>query len=331
MGTMQTRKGRDGRTAYRAMVRMRGYPHQSKTFERRTDAKDWIRRTEQLIKQGDVPSVEAERTMLYEALERYAREVTPKKKGASRERDRIKAWQRDPLAKRFLSHLRGTDFATYRDKRREEGVAEPTIRLELALISNLYTIAAKDWGMQGLRNPIGSMTLPKGSQERTRVFEGDEEERLLAALAVKGPYMAPLLSLAIETAMRQGELLSLAWADVNLQTCVARLADTKNAEPRDVPLSTRAVEILKALPRSLEAGARVFPLRQDYVIRGFRRACTAAGIEDMKFHDMRHVALTRICARLPMHEAMRVSGHKTPSMLMRYYHPKAEDLARKLA
>ena len=106
--------------------------------------------------------------------------------------------------------------------------------------------------------------------------------------------------------------------------------DTKNSEPRAVPLSTRAVEILKALPRQLDPATPVFPVSQDNVIRTFRAACNVAGIEGLKFHDLRHEAISRICERLPMHEAMRVSGHKTPSMLMRYYHPRAEDLARKL-
>ena len=98
-----------------------------------------------------------------------------------------------------------------------------------------------------------------------------------------------------------------------------------------MPLSTRAVEIIRALPRQLEASSRLFPLSKDQVIRTFRQASTQAGISNLHFHDLRHEAVSRICERLPMHEAMRVSGHKTPAMLMRYYHPKAEDLARKLA
>jgi integrase len=141
----------------------------------------------------------------------------------------------------------------------------------------------------------------------------------------------PLASLAIESAMRQGELLALTWADLELQKRVAKLRDTKNGEARDVPLSTRAVEIIRALPRQLDASSPLFPLSKDQIIRVFRQACNDAGIANLHFHDLRHEAVSRICELLPMHEAMRVSGHKTPAMLMRYYHPKAEDLARKLA
>jgi len=91
---------------------------------------------------------------------------------------------------------------------------------------------------------------------------------------------------------------------------------------RGASVYPRAVEIIKALPRQLDAASSLFPLSQDEVIRAFRHACIAAGVTNLKFHDLRHEGVSRICERLPMHEAMRVSGHKTPAMLMGYYHPK---------
>lgn len=327
---IQERINSDGKTSYRAQIRMRGFPHVTKTFTRKTDAKKWIENTKASIRSGNAVSTEAQRTTLHEALERYLREITPTKKGWKREQDRVKAWMKHPLALRFLSQLRGKDFADHRDARRAEGRAENTIAIELKLISKLYKHAARDWGMEGLRNPIQSLTMPGPSERRERRLTADEEKKLLEELERSGPYMAPLASLAIETAMRQGELLSLTWRDVDLEKRIAKLRDTKNSEPRTVPLASRAVEILRALPRQLNADLPVFPISQDHVIRAFREACTAAKIANLKFHDLRHEAVSRICELLPMHEAMRVSGHKTPAMLMRYYHPKAEDLARKL-
>lgn len=327
---IQERKTSDGTISYRAQVRVRGFPHLSETFTRKTDAKQWIEDTKSSIRRGNAISTEAQRTTLLEALDRYQREITPSKKGARREQDRVKAWQSSPLALRFLSQLRGADFAKHRDDRRAQGRAENTIRIELALISKLYKTAARDWGMEGLRNPIESLTMPAGSNERSRRISAAEEASLTAKLREHGPYMEPLALLAIESAMRQGELLALTWGDVDLQKQVSRLRDTKNGESRDVPLSSRAIAILKGLPRSIDSHTSVFPLKQDAVIRTFRQACNAAGIENLKFHDLRHEAVSRICEKLPMHEAMRVTGHKTPAMLMRYYHPKAEDLARKL-
>jgi len=328
---IQQRINGDGSISYRAQIRMRGFPKLSKTFHRRTDAKRWVEETKTAARGGNLISTEATRTTLREALEHYLNEITPRKKGWRREQDRVKAWMQNPLSVRFLSQLRGADFTAYCNQRRKEGRAENTIRIELMLISKLYKIASKVWEMEGLRNPIASVTMPKGSNKRKRRLSPDEESALFEQLRKTGIYMAPLASLAIETAMRQGELLSLTWADIDLQKRIAHLKDTKNSEPRDVPLSTRALEILKAMPRPLNDTALVFPISQDAVIRAFRKACADAKIENLKFHDLRHEATSRICDRLPMHEAMSITGHKTPSMLLRYYHPKAEELARKLA
>ena len=329
---IQERINSDGSTTYRAQVRVRGFPPVSKSFPRLTDARRWIEETKTAMRGGTFVSTEGERTTLNEALDRYLREVVPLKKGKKREADRVKTWMKHPLALRFMSHLRGADFAEYRDKRRAEGKAENTIRLELALISAVYKRASREWKMEGLRNPIKNVSLPAGSRERNRRLKGDEKEGLLAALKALGPYHAPLAELAIETAMRQGELLSLTAADVDLEKRIARLKDTKNSERRDVPLSSRAVELIRALPRPLEATAPLFPCSQDDVIRTFKQACSDAGIEDMKFHDLRHEAVSRLFERgLALPEVAAISGHKTWSQLKRYTQLKAEDLARKLA
>jgi len=329
---IQERRNRDGTVSFRAQIRVRGHEHLSKTFDRKTDAKSWLEATRSAIRNGATLSTEADRTTLADALDRYGREVSAKKKSKDREGGRIKAWKREPLASRYLSRLGGADFAKYRDRRREEGAAEQTIRLELAMISHLYTVAAKDWGMHGLRNPIKAMTLPGGANERDRRLESGEEEKLLTALKAEGPYMASLASFAIETAMRQGEILSLAWRDVDQERRVAKLADTKTGDPRDVPLSPKAVEILKALPRAVNDDTKVFPVRQDVLIRAFRAACVAAKIDDLKFHDLRHEATSRLFERgLNVAEVAAITGHKTWGMLRRYTQLRAEDLARKLA
>lgn len=328
MASIRKRTDQNGRTRYQVQVRLKGELPMVETFNRLTDAKKWAGDTESALRKGDLLVNEGDRTTLAEALQRRLNELGDKT--GKRERDRLKAWKRHPLAKRYLSKLRGTDFATYRDGRRAEGKAENTIAIELKAISKLYKIASRDWGMEGLKNPIKNVTMPGPSNKRKRRLAPDEETKLLAELR-KTPYMAPLAELAIETAMRQGELLSLTWGNVDTQRRIAYLPKTKNGDSRDVPLSTRAIAIIEALPRPIKDDAPLFPVSQQHVIRTFKEACTAAKIANLKFHDLRHEAASRICGRFPLQEAMAITGHRTAQMLARYYHPKAEELARKLA
>lgn len=340
---IRERKNGDGKTSYQAKIRMRGFPHLSRTFIRKTDAKKWIEDTKAAIRGGNAPSTEAQRTTLKEALERYLREPPRKKdgkplKGWPRQADRARAWIKHPLAFRFLSQLRSSDFADYRDDRRKQGKQENTIRIELAMVSKLFKIAAREWRMEGLKNPLDGVEKPGGSNERKRRFgtpkisAADEEKDLFERLRLAGAYMAPLAELAIETAMRQGELLALTWTDIDLQKRIASLKDSKNSEPRDVALSPRALEILRTMPRPLKDDAPLFPISQDEVIRTFRNACRDAKIENFKFHDLRHEAVSRLFAQgLNVAEVAAISGHKTWSQLKRYTQLRAEDLARKLA
>lgn len=275
------------------------------------------------------PRSEAETTTLAEALERYAREETPRKKGEAQEMKRVRAWMRHPLAKVAMANIRGVDLARYRDERRAAGAADATIRLELMLLSAVFEIARKDWGMN-VANPVRTISLPAPSRRRERRLEEGEEERILDALDGVMPRMPAraLAIVAIETGMRQGELLGLTWDDIDFRRRVAHLGDTKSGDPRDVPLSSRAIEALQSIPRRIDG--KVFGISQDRLIRGFRAACRRAGIKDLRFHDLRHEAASRLAARLSSHELCKMLGWRTMQMALRYYHPRAEDLARKL-
>lgn len=149
MATIQRREVR-----WRAMIRRRGHGTISRTFDARGDAEKWARRVEAAIDRGEhVDQRESERTLLSEALERYLRERVPDKKGACQETNRVRAWMRDPLARRSLASIRSTDVARWRDQRVAEGKAPTTVRNALTILSQVYVTAASDWGMEGLRNP----------------------------------------------------------------------------------------------------------------------------------------------------------------------------------
>lgn len=310
---------------------MKGYPPQSKTFNTKIEAETWAKTLESEMLRGVfVSRAEAERTTLGEALDRYAREVTKHKKGAAQELIRIAAWKRHPLAQRYLATIRSIDFAGYRDSRMANGMAPATIRLELAIISNLFTVARKEWGMESLGNPVADIRKPKVDNARERRLHGDEEMRLTAALdGCTNPYIKPLVLFALETAMRQGELLSLDWRHVDVKKLRAWLPDTKNGEGRAVPLSSRAIAVLSALPRAISG--RVFDTTAMAVKLAFPRACKRAGIEDLHFHDLRHEAASRFFEHgLNIMEVASITGHKDLKMLKRYTHLRAEDLAKKL-
>lgn len=341
---------------YQARVQLQGFAQISKSFTTRRDAEAWGRITEaEMVRGTFIKRTDAERTTLADALDRYEREVTSGKKGADIERVRIGKWKRHKLAQKALAMARPADFAAYRDARLKEGAAPATVRLELAIISNLFNVARKEWGFEGLANPIEAMRLPTAKNARNRLFHDGEETLLLAALepvergtsgrwgeGCGNPWLRPLVRLALATAMRQGELLGLTWENINLVERVAHLPDTKNGNSRDVPLSSEAVEILRSLPRTLRGA--VFATTAEAVKQGFPRAVERARrqyeeaggkderlLRDLRFHDLRHIAVTALAEKLPnIVELASVSGHQDVRMLRRYYHPRAVDLARKL-
>lgn len=316
---------------WQAKIRRKGLPMQSKTFEKKVDAEAWARDIENKMDRGIFQdSTEAERTSLAEVIERYMTEISIHKKGASKELVRFRWWMKDPLAKRMIASLKGSDFAKWRDNRLKT-VSAATVRRDLSVVSHVFTICKKEWGIN-VQNPIENIRLPTARNARERRLEEGEEVRLLAALANSGKgqhaniWMRSLAIMAIETAMRQGELLSAQWK--NVEEGYIHLPDTKNGTSRNVPLSLRAKEVLAALPRSIEGN--IFPTTQSAVTQSWRRACKRANIEGLTFHDLRHEATSRLAEKLTMHELMKVTGHKSASMLARYYHPRAEDLAKKL-
>lgn len=173
---------------------------------------------------------------------------------------------------------------------------------------------------KGARKP----KLPTG---RDRRLVGDEEQRLLEHAEYP---MRELIVLALETGMRQSGLMALTWQGVDLKRRIVTLADTRSGDRRAVLLSKRALKTIKSLPRRLDG--RLFPeAGASSTSHKFRALCNAAGIEGLRFHDLRHEATSRLfeLGLNPM-EVAAITGHKTLVMLTRYTHLRAEDLARKL-
>ena len=365
---------------WEAQIRRRGYPVQSKTFDTKAEAETWAKMIESEMSRGVwVSRSEAEATTLYEALTRYEAEILPAKKGAEQEGSMIRTCKAVDLAKRPLASIRSADVAKLRDEWLKN-YKPATVLRRLAILSHVFNIARKEWGMESLTNPVELVRKPQPNNARTRRIatvdpasdapgaddaetdRGAQDGELERVVAASGSALLPsIIWLAVETAMRRGEIVSLQWAHIDLKRRVAHLPSTKNGSTRDVPLSSRAVSVLQALKDTQDAewddsgdsekadSGRVFEIRSDAVTRAFERAVTRARklyveegktagrrpdsrfLTDLRFHDLRHEATTRLASIFPMHELTKITGHKDPRMLMRYYHPRAEDLAKRLA
>lgn len=326
MASFRQRNGK-----WQARVIRDGYPDQTKTFESKADAEKWARALESAIDKGQfVSTSEAHQTTLRDVIERYVLEVTPTMKGAAPDTIRLKAIMRKPIAKWSLANLSASRMAAYRDDRLKE-VSSGTVIRELAYLSSIINHARREWGIN-VPNPVQMVRKPQSPQARSRVLTEEEITKLLQALEPVGRrshWTKPAVQLALETAMRRGELLSLRWENIDLQGRTAFLLDTKNGDSRTVPLSTAAVQVLQGLPKHISGV--VIPVKFFSLDAAFKRACKRAGLEEVRFHDLRRTSITRMAEKLPnVIELAAVSGHKSLMVLKRYYRPAAIDLAKKL-
>lgn len=320
-----------GDRQWHVQIRKSGYPVQTKTFTTRSDAEKWATIIESEMERGVfVSRIEAEATLLREAIDRYRREILPSKRGAASDESRLKT-----LDTHFgvykLASITSTAVAKYRDERLKT-VGPQSVIHEINLLNRVLKAATMDWGIAlpgGL--PTAQVRKPTKPRGRDRRVSQDELDAILEHS--ESAELATIIALAVETAMRRGELAALTWANIDLKKCVTYLPKTKTDSPRSVPLSKAAVVALKQMPRHLREG-KVFQLQAESISQAFERACEPhrANLVDLRFHDLRHEATSRLFEKgLNVMEVAAITGHKTLDMLKRYTHLKAEDLAKKLA
>ncbi len=338
---------------WKAVVRRKGWPTTVKTFRVKKDAEDWARNAEDEMARGVFVSRRAaETTTVKEALDLYLREITPTKKGAdftNREPGRAKPLKKH-LGDYALAAINPKILADYRDlrlntisKKTGRHLSASTVRLELALLSNLYTVAIREWGLGLIANPVAAIRKPSPGQGRNRRLSWNEAKRLLKACdRHSNPMLAWAVRVALYTAMRQGEILSLTLDQVDLQRRIVRLNATKNGSARTVPLSRRAAKVLRqaiahpARPKGVDLIFYGEPgkdkKRRPYTIsKVWSNTLQRAAISDLRFHDLRHEAVSRLVEKgLSDQEVAAISGHKSMQMLRRYTHLRAEDLVEKL-
>lgn len=329
-------------TVYRVRVRKHGFPTQSKTFLKRADGVAWAATVEADIARGVFEDrSSAQRTTIREGLKRYLAEVTPKKKSHVAEAGLIERMMKTSLASYTFETLRSEHISEWMNTRLRKVTTETVFR-ELALLSHLYKVAHASWGIAGDINPVRSVPKPKHGKPRARRLQAGEEEEILRRARAYGEPLPTIIVLAIETAMRRGEIVSLQWDRVDFRRRILHLRETKNGESRDVPLSSRALAALQRLPRRIDG--LVFGIRAGTVTQAFRRITGLASakkgskvcrgyqpLQDLRFHDLRHEAVSRLFERgLNPMQVAAISGHKTLQMLKRYTQLRAEDLVEML-
>ena len=316
---------------WQAQVKRIGVPILARTFAKKTEAVVWARAIEASFDRNErPPEVDPlTKTTFGEVIARYKREITPTKRSAKQENYRMNRFLGHPISRLLLSELTTGAFASYRDERAKSVGAQRIIH-EINLLGHIIKTAMIDWDYPIPKNPVELIRKPKMPPGRTRRLLPGELEKLREGMAEsESTFLMPMVDFAIETAMRRGEILSLAWANINFTAGTAHLPMTKNGHPRTVPLSTKARDIIRqrfGLDKKLVFGVSVPAMRM-----AWDRLLNRVKIDDLHFHDLRHEAITRLFEKgLTVPEVALISGHREVRMLMRYTHLSPEELVKKL-
>ena len=334
MARIQTRKGKK-RTTYTATVRMKGFPALARTFDTKGEAKSWSADTEKEMRTGRYQDARpAEKLTFADALNQYLEQISATKRPNSERRDRDSAKAiLNSLGKEIsLADVTSQRLAAYRDSRIKD-VSPSTIQKEFALLSHMFNVARREWGLP-VGNPVADVSRPKIRNGRTRFLTKEEAQKLLdVAKKSQNQKLYPYLLVMMHTGMRPSEAAGLTWGDVDLDARLAKLQITKT-DMRYVPLTEMAETELRAirpmdvknddlvfLPPSSMNSTRLRNIPSLHFNRSFDTARTKAGLKDVHLHDLRHTAASHLLmAGVDLRTLADILGHKTMQMVLRYTH-----------
>lgn len=349
MAWIKERKTNGGEIRFKAVIRLKGFPTQTATFRRKTDAKLWVQQTEAAIREGrHFKTTEGKRRTFADMVDRYIETVVPFRHQKPLAKNAIcchLGWWKEMLGPYALADITPAKIAELRDQlmvsptsdsfgrplTKEEGKARKTkspstVVRYLASLSVMYTTAINEWGWVE-QNPAKKVKRPTEPRGRVRFLSDDERMALLEACkASENCYLYPIVVFALSTGARQGEVLSITWKQVDFERNVVRLENTKNNERRALPLVGYAYDLLKELYATRRSDTQlVFPRpdgkRHVSIVKKWKRAVAEAGLEDFKFHDLRHSAASYLAMNgATLAEIAEILGHKTLQMVKRYAH-----------
>lgn len=333
MASIQERNTNDGRTRYRVQVRLRGTPALSASFDRKTDARRWAQQTEAAIREGrHFRLSEAKRHTLAELVDRYIRDVLPDKPKSRQTQTQQLGWWRQQIGSYTLADVTPALIAEHRDKLSRgitvrNGQRSPaTVNRYVAALSHAFNIGVKEWGWVH-DSPMRQVRKFKEPRGRVRVLSDEERQRLLRVCEESAnPYLHPVVVLALSTGTRKMEILSLTWKDVDFGRSVIVIHETKNDEPRAIPLTGRAFGLMRNLSRVRRLDSDLVfpgqnPQRPIDIRTAWETAVRKADMQDFRFHDLRHCAGSYLAMNgASLAEIADVLGHKTLQMVKRYAH-----------
>jgi integrase len=266
---------------------------------------------------------------LEQAVERYLAEVSIHHKGHNVERYRLLSLVERLGRTRSLAAITSKDIATLKTDRLQR-VSSGAVRRELNLLSSLFETAKNEWGANNLSNPVRAVKRPTDSAARDRRLTPEERHRLLSEAANLGNSQLHLaILIALETAMRQGEILNLQWDDVDVDRGVISIRNAKNGHNRQVVMSNRLAVHLATIKRIDNA---CFSVSASGLQQAFRKLTKQLQMHDLRFHDLRHEAISTFFERgLTVPEVQLMSGHRTLDQLMRYAHAQVAEIKRKVS
>lgn len=326
MASIETRLTENGEKSYRVKIRLKGYPPQTATFERLTDAKKWGQHTEAAIREGrHFKTAEAKKHNFNDLATRYCSEILPHYSDKEKKERKSKLdWWTKKIGHCLLADITPAALSEHKSKMTQ---SPATVDKYLKNLSHAFTIAVNEWGWLE-DNPVKKVKSPKLPRGRVRFLDEDERARLLTACQAstnKQLYLCVIL--ALSTGMRQGELMGLKWQDVNLKDNFIILHETKNGERRRVPLAGVALELLREhgkirrLDTPLLFPSNKGPLNPIDLRKPFENALKTADIEDFHWHDLRHCTASYLAMNgASLAEIAEVLGHKTLAMVKRYAH-----------
>jgi integrase len=347
MAVIRERRRSDGTVSYQVQVRLKGYPPQTSTFQRKTDARKWAEDAASAIRQGrSFASVQAKRHTAAEMIDRYIAEVLPTKPSTRPDLRQHLLWWKSKIGEYYVADVSPSVIGELRDKLLAETTvrgrqrAPATVLRIMAGLSSVFTTAIREWGWLDT-SPMTRVSKPRPSRGRVRYLSDEERKKLLEACAQSSnPYLLTVVLVAISTGMRLGEIMSLQWSHLMISSerkiGHAMLLKTKNGDRRGVPIAGAALAALRrmqdqhALDRGIDTTSLKGLVFQSIKLSRsvamdirtpWETAVAKAGLKDFRFHDLRHTAASYLAMNgATPSEIADVLGHRTLHMVKRYAH-----------